>query len=125
MSTIRKQSIISSLIIYFGFAVGMLNVYFFTKEGLFTVEEYGLTSIFMAVGGVMMGFASLGMPSYIYKFYPYYKDNLPDRKNDMLAWAFLVTIIGFLLVMVGGIIFKDLIIRKFGEHSPLFVTYYH
>jgi len=123
--SIRKQSIISSLVIYIGFAIGMINVYFFTKEGLFTTEQYGLTSLFMAIGGMMMAFASLGMPSYIFKFYPYYKDNLPDKKNDLLTWALLITIIGFALVVVAGIVFKQVIIRKFGEHSPLLLTYYN
>lgn len=125
MSTIRKQSIISSVVIYIGFAIGMLNVYFFTKQGLFTEEQYGLTSLFMAVGSMMMAFASLGMPSYIYKFYPYYKDHLPEKKNDMLTWALLITLVGFVLVIVAGIVFKQVIIRKFGEHSPLLLEYYN
>lgn len=123
--SIRRQSIISSIVIYIGFAIGMLNVYFFTKEGLFTEEQYGLTALFMAIGGMMMAFASLGMPSYIFKFYPYYKDNLKPKENDMLTWALLVTIIGFVLVIVAGIVFKQVIIRKFGEHSPLLLTYYN
>src|SRR5690349_21448649 len=104
MSTIRKQSIISSLVIYFGFAVGLLNTYFFTREAIpgfasFTDEQYGLTSIFVAVAGMMMAFASLGMPTYVIKFYPYYYDHLPPRKNDMMTWALLVSIAGFVLVM--------------------------
>jgi O-antigen/teichoic acid export membrane protein len=79
----------------------------------------------MAIGSMMMAFASLGMPSYIFKFYPYYKDNLPEKKNDMLTWSLLVTLIGFFLVIIAGIVFKQIIIRKFGEHSPLLLTYYN
>ena len=87
MSTIRRQSIISSVVIYIGFAIGLLNTYLFTKEGLFTTADYGLISIFMPVATLMMAFASLAMPSYIFKFYPYYHDHLPPRKNDMITWA--------------------------------------
>jgi O-antigen/teichoic acid export membrane protein len=123
--SIRRQSIISSVVIYIGFAVGLLNTYFFTKEGgLFSESEYGLISIFMAIASMMMAFASLAMPSYIFKFYPYYKDNLPHSKNDMLTWALLISTIGFILVMVAGYAFKHLIIRKFGENSPQLVQYY-
>jgi O-antigen/teichoic acid export membrane protein len=125
MSNIRRQSIISSMVIYFGFAVGMLNTWFFGKEGYFTATQYGLTSIFISIATMMMAFAAIAMPSFIYKFYPYYKDHLPPRKNDMLTWALLICTIGFVLVIVAGIVFKNLIIRKFGEHSPQLLTYYN
>ncbi|HTN07200.1 MAG TPA: hypothetical protein VL121_10720 [Agriterribacter sp.] len=125
MSMIRRQSIVASVVIYTGFAVGMLNVYFFTKEGLFTPAQYGLTSIFIAIATMMQAFASLAMPSYIFKFHPYYNHHLPARKNDMISWALLISCIGFLLVMLAGWIFKDLVIRKFGKNSPDLVTYYY
>lgn len=125
MSTIRRQSIISSLVIYFGFAIGLLNTYFFTKEGLFTAADYGLISIFMPLALLMMAFSNLAMPSYIFKFYPYYSDNLPPRKNDMLTWALLVGLVGFLLVMIAGWLFKDLVIRKYSANSPQLVVYYY
>lgn len=125
MSMIRRQSIISSIVIYMGFAVGMLNVYFFTKDGLFTPTQYGLTAIFIAIATMMQAFASLAMPSYIFKFHPYYNHHLPARKNDMMTWALLIGCIGFLLVMLAGWIFKDMVIRKFGENSPDLVTYYY
>ena len=125
MSNIRRQSIVSSLVIYIGFAVGMLNTYFFTKQGLFTEAEYGLTSIFIAIATLMAAFAMMAMPSYILKFYHYYYDRLPPRKNDMITWALLVGLFGFLLVMIAGWTFRSLVIRKFGEHSPLILGYYY
>lgn len=128
MSNIRRQSIISSFVIYIGFAVGLLNTYFFTRQGNFSefkVEEYGLTTIFIAIAAMMTSIASMGMPSFIYKFFPYYNDNLPPNRNDMITWSLLVSFFGFLLVIVAGWFLKDLVIRKFGEHSPLLVTYYY
>lgn len=127
MSSIRRQSIISAFVIYIGFAIGLLNIYFFTREGLprFTEDEYGLTSIFIAVSTLMGAFAMMAMPSYIIKFYHYYADRLPAKKNDLITWALLVSFIGFLLVMAAGWFFKSLVIRKFGENAPLLVTYYY
>jgi O-antigen/teichoic acid export membrane protein len=125
MSTIRKQSIISSMVIYLGFAIGLLNTYFFTKQGLFTEEQYGLTGIFVAIATMMMAFGTMAMPTYIAKFYPYYYDHLPPRKNDMITWALVAGTIGFILVMIAGLVLKHVIIRKFGEHSPLLVNYYY
>lgn len=125
MSTIRRQSIISSLVIYIGFAIGLLNTYFFTKEGLFTEAEYGLVSIFMSIATMMMAFASMAMPSYIFKFYPYYHDHLPAKKNDMLTWSLVVGTVGFILVMIAGWSFKHLVIKKYIENSPQLVIYYN
>jgi O-antigen/teichoic acid export membrane protein len=128
MSNIRRQSIISSVVIYIGFAIGLVNIYFFTRQGNFrnfNEAEYGLISIFIAIGSLMASVASMGMPSFIFKFYHYYNDNLPPRKNDMITWSLLVSSIGFILVMAAGWILKNLVIQKFGANSPLIVTYYY
>lgn len=124
MSNIRRQSIISSVVIYIGFAIGLLNTYLFTKQGSFTESQYGLVGISIAIATTMMAFANLAMPAYIYKFYPYYNEHLPPRKNDQVTWALLVSIIGFLLVIIAGVVFKNLVIQKFGEHSPELLIYY-
>ncbi|HWJ29011.1 MAG TPA: hypothetical protein VNS32_20880, partial [Flavisolibacter sp.] len=117
MSTIRKQSIISSIVVYIGFALGFLNTYLFTRQGGLTKEQFGLTNTFIAFGSIMFSIASLGMPAYIRKFFPYYKSHLPDKKNDQLTWALLLSCNGFLLVLIIGIVFKDIILEKF-QNSP-------
>jgi len=125
MSHVRKQSIVSTVFVYAGFVIGFVNTYLFTREGsFFTPSEYGLTIIFIAVGNMMYAFANLGMVSVIYKFYPYYDDNLPKKNNDLLTWVLVVSMIGFVFVILAGIVFKDLVIRKFGSNSPELVQYY-
>ena len=125
MSQIRKQSLISSTVVYIGFAIGFFNTWLFTREGGFSQSEYGLTGIFMAVANIMFCVANLGMPSYIHKFHPYYKDNLPPRKNDQFTWAIFFSLCGFCLVIIAGLLFKDLVIRKYGTNSPELVKYYY
>jgi O-antigen/teichoic acid export membrane protein len=125
MSQIRRQSIISSVVVYIGFGLGFINTYLFTREGGFTKEEYGLTGIFVAVATLMYSFANLGMPSYVYKFYPYYKDNLDKKRSDIFSWSVFISLIGFCFVIIAGICFKDTVIRKFGQNSPDFVKYYY
>lgn len=125
MSQIRKQSIISTVFVYAGFFIGFINTYLFTRNGSpFTTSEYGLTGIFIAVGNLMFAFANMGMNSVLYKFYPYYIDNLPKKKNDLLTWALLISILGFVFVLISGYFFKDLVIKKFSANSPEFVQYY-
>ena len=128
MSTIRRQSIISSVVIYIGFAVGLLNTYLFAREGGangFSSEQFGLYNAFIAIATLMMGFANLAMPSFIYKFYPYYKEHAGGKKNDLLTISIAMGIIGFILVTIAGIVFKGLIIKKYGTNSPEIVTYYN
>ena len=125
MSTIRRQSIISSVVIYIGFAIGLLNIYLFTKHGLFTDTQFGLYNAFIAIATMMMAFSNLAMPSYIYKFFPYYKDHLPTKKNDLITWALTAGTIGYGLVILAGIVFKGLVVKKYVEHSPEIVIYYN
>lgn len=124
MSNIRRQSIISSVLIYTGFAFGALNTYLFTKEGGFTKEQYGLTGAFMAIGTIIMSVATLGMPAYVNKFFPYYKDHLPKKQNDQVTWALLVSLFGFIFVMITGLFMKNVVGRAF-DNSPELVTYYY
>jgi O-antigen/teichoic acid export membrane protein len=123
MSTIRKQSLLSSGLVYFGFGLGFIYTLVFNK--VFTPDEYGLVQMFMALGSIMYFVGNLGMPSYIYKFFPYYRDHVQPRRNDLLTWAMLVGLTGFVFVLAGGLIFKGFVIRKFSNQSPEVVKYYH
>ncbi|HTJ12528.1 MAG TPA: hypothetical protein VL547_10905 [Dinghuibacter sp.] len=126
MGQLRRQTILSSISTYFGFLVGALNTYLFVHAGqhTFSDAEYGLTRVFTDMGGMIYAFGSIGVSSVVYKFYPYYKDHLTRRQNDLLTWALLISLAGFVLVCLGGWIFEPLIVRKFSERSALFVVYY-
>lgn len=124
MSSIRRQSIISSVVIYIGFIIGLANIYIFTRKDVFLEPQYGLYNTFIAISLMMMSFASLGMPTYIYKFYPYYKAHLPDKKNDQLSISLLVGAVGFVFVLIAGIVFKHLVVKKYITNAPEIVEYY-
>jgi O-antigen/teichoic acid export membrane protein len=125
MSTIRRQSIISSIIVYFGFALGFLNTYLFTRQGGLTKEQFGLTQTFIAFASVMFSVACLGMPAFIGKFFPYYKSHLPSKKNDQLTIALVITCIGFLVVALVGIASKHVLIDVVFKNSPELPKYYY
>ena len=125
MSQVRTQSIISTIFVYGGLLIGFFSTYLFTRQGsVFTSSEYGLTGIFISVGNIMFAFANLGTVAVVYKFYPYYNDNLPKKKNDLLTWTLLISLVGFCCVILAGVVFKDFVIRKFGSNSPDFIKYY-
>jgi O-antigen/teichoic acid export membrane protein len=128
MSTIRRQSIISTLLIYAGFIFGAVNTYLFTQQGTFshsfTLEQYGLTRVLIVTANFLYGFASFGLAAVIHKFFPYYKDNVKDRENDLLTICLALSLAGFILTMAAGLVFEPLIVRKFSSKSPLLVQYY-
>ena len=121
--SIRRQSIISSILVYIGMGLGLFNTYLYAKG--FSETEYGIIGAFQAFATLMLSFSNFGLTYYIYKFYPYYKDNLPPEKNDMITLALLVSLAGFLFVVIGGIVFKDFVVRKYKEHSPEVIQYYY
>jgi O-antigen/teichoic acid export membrane protein len=127
MGQIRRQTILSSISTYLGFLVGALNTYLFVRagSGSFTPSEYGLTRIFTDVGQIMFAVGSFGVANLLYKFHPYYKDNLDRKDNDLLAWAMGAIVAGSVLVLLGGLVFEPFIVRKFSARSDLFVVYYH
>lgn len=125
MGSIRKQTIISSVLVYVGFIVGFVNHYLYTMNGSFTVEQFGLTRIFFDFAQNMMAFGAMGVIPVIYKFYPYYKDNLEARKIDLMTWAMVASFIGFIIVIISGFVFQPYFVKKFIEKSPLIIDYYY
>lgn len=125
MGQIRRQTILSSIVIYIGFLIGFLNTYLYVKKGTFTTEQYGLTRLFNDLGITFYSFASLGVISYIFKFRPFYTQNLSKKENDQGAISLVVISLGFILVAIASVIFKPLFIQKFSERSRLLLDYYY
>lgn len=125
MSIIRRQSIISSFVVYIGFALGFFNTYLMTRQGGFTKEEYGLIAVFIAVAQLMFSMANAGMSAFLTKFFPYYKAHLPEKKNDQLTIALILSCAGFLIVVILGLLFKDTVANKMFSNSPELLKYYY
>jgi O-antigen/teichoic acid export membrane protein len=125
MAEIRKKTLLSTLIIYIGFAIGAFNTFLFTKQNFFTPEEYGLTRVFTDIALIMSSLSMMGANAGIYKFYPFYKRNLNTSENDLLSGALLCSLIGFTIVTIIGWWGHDIFVRKFSERSPLLVNYYY
>ena len=124
MQTLRKQTILSSIFIISGFLFGAVNIFFYLKSGAFTKGEFGLTKIFFDFAQLAIAFSCMGFLSVLYKFYPYYNDNLPKQKNELLTLTFAVCLAGFLLFCVIGYFIKPYVVSTFIKRSPLVVDYY-
>ncbi len=126
MGSIRKQTIQSSILVYLGFLIGAINLYYYTRigNGAFTPEQFGLTRIFFDFSQNIYAFGSLGVIPVIYKFYPYYKDNLEEHEIDLMTWALVISLVGFFLVLLAGYLFQPFFIHHFSKGSKLILDYY-
>ncbi|MEY3437079.1 MAG: hypothetical protein RL335_1535 [Bacteroidota bacterium] len=123
MSSIRRQSFLSLLFIYAGFLIGALNVLFLFPK-YFTAEEFGLTRLLLELSLLLSTLGTMGMIPVSYKFFPFHKRYLTNKKNDLSFITLMVVLSGLALMLVLLYYFEPLIIRKFGYRSPLFIEYY-
>jgi O-antigen/teichoic acid export membrane protein len=125
MSKIRKKSLKATSWIYIGFLIGAINTYFLTHKSWFSTDQNGLTRAMIETSQLVFAFSTLGTTSFLYKFFPYYQDNLSPKKNDMLSLALLVSVFGFILTCLGLFLMESIIIKKFSANSILFVEYFY
>jgi len=125
MSQIRKKSLKAAVWIYVGFLIGAINTYFLTHKNWFAPSEYGLTRGLIEISQLIFAFSTLGVTSYLYKFFPYYEDNVEPKKNDLLSVALVVALCGFIVTSASLFLLEPLIVRKFSANSMLLVQYFY
>jgi O-antigen/teichoic acid export membrane protein len=123
MGVVRKQSILSSIFTYFGFAIGAVNILILFPK-YFSTEQIGLTRTLLDVALLFATVCTLGSIPVTIKFFPFYQSYLPRKKNDLPFLSLMLGVTGSVLLLVLLPWLKPLIIRKFGARSPLFVTYF-
>ncbi len=123
MGVVRKQSILSSIFTYIGFAIGAINILILFPK-YFTPEQIGLTRILLDVALLFSTVCTLGSIPLTLKFYPFYKNYVTREKNDLPFITIALCAIGCLLLLITVPWLKPWILRKFGARSPLFVDYF-
>ena len=124
MSQIRKNSLKATTWIYVGFLIGAVNTYLLTHKNWFSTDQNGLTRAMIEISQLVFAFSTLGTTSYLFKFFPYYEDNLSPKKNDLLTVALTVALGGFIITCSGIFLLEPVIVRKFSANSMLLVEYF-
>jgi O-antigen/teichoic acid export membrane protein len=126
MSSIRKQSIYSSLFIYAGFIIGAINIlWLFPDQRYFSTEQFGLTRLLLDVAILFSTACTLGSLNITFKFFPFYQHYLPRAKNDLPAITLLACVVGCLVFILVVPLMETFLLRKFGGRSPLFVNFFY
>lgn len=124
MQSLRKQTIWSSIFMILGFAFGGITILLLTKYNILTKDQIGLTKTIVDFSVFVTAFSCLGLTSVLYKFYPYYNDNLPKKKNELFTITFIGCLVGFLVLCFLGLFIKPYVVKKYAALSPLVVEYY-
>ncbi|WP_305982638.1 oligosaccharide flippase family protein [Roseivirga thermotolerans] len=118
MGIIIRQSIRSSIISYFGVAIGYVNVLWLYPYFLST-EQVGLFRLIQSTAYLLATFGQMGLAQSFIKFYPEFK-----HKKGYLAAALVGGTMGFLLLCGFTGVFQRQIVNYFSRESPLFVEYF-
>jgi len=122
MGILRRQSIKSSIATYIGVAVGTLNfMYLFPKFLL--PEQLGLTRVMIAVAVIFSQISLLGTPAALIRFFPYF-NNRQQKNYGFVSLMFRIVLVGFLIVSIVFLIFKNQIEELYRAKSPIFSQYY-
>ena len=122
--TIQRQSILSTIIIFLGFAIGALNL-IVLQPIILTTEEWGLTRVITESAILLASFATLGTNSVAAKFLPFYKTYLKPNEIDLPAKASKVFAAGLFLTLLILLLLKPQITEVFGRNNPYFVKFYY
>ena len=98
MGIVQRQSLINTIITYFGFAIGAVNILFLYTKFL-TDEYHGLVAFTISTANIMMPLFALGVHNAIVKFYSSFK-----TRNNINSFLTLMLILPlFIIVPVGFI----------------------
>ena len=121
MGIIQKQSIKGTIYSYLGVGIGFVTTGILFPRILLT-DEIGLLKILVAFSVIFAQFGSLGFNSVINRLFPYFRD-VAQKHKGFIAFAFLISLSGFLLSIVAFEIYKPILIRNNYEDSSLLIEY--
>jgi O-antigen/teichoic acid export membrane protein len=123
MGIVKKQVYKNTILSYGGMVVAYVNTVllfpFFTNAA-----QYGFYNLVVSVSVLYSLLASMGVPSIIAKYFPFYRTD--DKKhNGFLHWVAGLSLAGFVFATVLYIIFKPVILHAYAENSIYFSQYYY
>jgi len=120
MGIVAKQSILNTLITYFGFAFGAINTLFLFTN-ILSEENYGVVSYLLASSNLLWPLIAFGMQNTLIKFYHTYTDSYIQSR--FFSWILLVPML--MLLIVGGLyyVFYDQIMSHYSQTNEVVQSY--
>mgnify|MGYP000079552042 CR=1 FL=1 len=118
MGVVIKQSIRSSVFAYIGVIIGYVNVLWLYPYFL-TTEQVGLFRLIQSSAYLLATFGQIGLGQSLVKFFPELKQN-----KGFLSSILLGGVIGFILLALLTLVFRQPIVDYFAQESAMFVDYF-
>lgn len=122
MGIIARQSIKGAIANYVGVAIGFF-VSFFVLTRFLTQEEVGLTRVMVDAAMLFSSLAQFGTNSSVVKFFPYFNDG--RSCHGVFGWSLLLPAIGFTLVSLAVLFFRDPLLEVYSDNAPLLADYFY
>ncbi|MDT8402134.1 MAG: oligosaccharide flippase family protein [Bacteroidales bacterium] len=121
MGVIQQQTIKGSVYSFIGVLLGFVNLVVLSPM-IFTTDQIGLTQVMIAIATILSQVGSLGFNNVTNRLFPYFRAAGKGHKG-YLSLAFLVTAAGFILCMIGLILYMPSFIESNREKSELLSEY--
>ncbi len=118
MSKIVKQSLLSTVSSYIGVVIGYVNMLWLLPYAL-DPEQVGIFRTIQDMGLLLVPFAQLGLGHGITRFYPKVKED----QFAFFSFTLVLTLLGFGVVAVSFLAFKEQIIQAYAANSPEIINF--
>lgn len=122
MGIVIRQTIKSSVFVYLGVLVGVVNrLYLYPK--FMTPEQIGFVSVLFTIGMVLAQFGMMGSTTTFSRFFQYFKER---QLSPVFYFLFvLVSTVGGILCTLVLFVWKDPLIRVFSKDTEMIYTYFY
>lgn len=122
MGTIRKQSILGTIVVYIGVVVGFVNTGLLLPK-LFSTDEIGLINVLVAYATIFAQFSSLGFNNATIRMFPHFR-NGDNKHNGFMGLGIFVISVGLLISLAVFFLLRDTFLNSGLQKSSLFIEYY-
>ena len=122
MGIVKKQVYSNTIITYAGMAIGYFNVLLYTQN--LSTKQYGLYILLINLSILFSLVASMGVPSIIVRYFPYFKSD-DGKHNGFMYWVWRLSMLSFVITTVVYIVLRPIIISSYARESPLFIGFFY
>jgi O-antigen/teichoic acid export membrane protein len=123
MGIVKKQVYKNTILSYGGMVIAYINTVllfpFFTNTA-----EYGFYNLIISVSVLYSLIASMGAPSIIAKYFPFYRTE-DNKHNGFLHWVAGLALLGFIAASVIYVVLKPVILKAYAADAVFFPKYYY
>ena len=118
MGKIAKQSILTTISSYLGVLIGYVNILWLLPFA-FSPSQFGVFRTIQDMALLLVPFAQMGIGHGITRFFPQIK----SHKFTFFTFSLVLSLLGFLVVAILFLLFKEQLIQAYAANSPEVIAY--